>query len=136
MDDVINDLQLSAEKLFRWFSDNQMKGNTDKCHLIMSTNNNPEIQVGDSLIKASDCEKLLGLKIDYKLNFDNHVNSLCKKASNKLRALATATPYMNIEKRKLLMNSFSMHNLIIAHFYGCCIVAATTIKSNIYMKDV
>ena len=62
-----------------------MKGNTDKCHLIMSTNNNPEIQLGDSLIKASDYEKLLGLKIDYKLNFDNHVNSLCKKASNKRR---------------------------------------------------
>ena len=38
VDDVINDLQLSAENLFPWFSDNQMKGNTDKCHLIMSTN--------------------------------------------------------------------------------------------------
>ena len=106
VDDVINNLQLSAEKLFRWFSDNQMKGNKDKCHLIMSTNNNPEIQVGDSLIKASDCEKLLGRKIDYKLNFDNHVNSLCKKANNKLRTLARATPYMYIEKKKLLMNSF------------------------------
>ena len=40
-DDVINDLQLSAEKLFRWFSDNQMKGNTDRCRLIVSTNNTP-----------------------------------------------------------------------------------------------
>ena len=37
--DVINGLQVSAEKLFQWFSDNQMKGNTDKYHLIMSTNN-------------------------------------------------------------------------------------------------
>ena len=106
VDDVINDLQLSAEKLFRWFSYNQMKGNTDKCHLVMSANNNPEIQVGDSLTKASDCEKLLGLKIDYKLNFENHVNSLYKKANSKLRALARATPYMNIEKKKLLMNYF------------------------------
>ena len=65
-----------------------------------------KIQVGDSLITASDCEKLLGLKINYKLNFDNHVNSLCKKANNKLRALTRATPYMNIERKKLLMNSF------------------------------
>ena len=68
VDDVINDQQLSAEKLFRWFSDNQMKGNTDKCHLIMSTNNTPELKVGDSLIKTSTCEKLLGVKIDYKTN--------------------------------------------------------------------
>ena len=98
-------LQLSAEKSLRWFSDNQMKGNTDKCHLIMSINNTPELKVGDSLIKTSTCENLLGVKIDYKLTFDNHVANLFKKA-NKLRALARATPYMTIEKRKLLMNSF------------------------------
>ena len=59
VDDVIYDLQLSAKKLFRWFSDNQKKGNTDKCHLIMSTNNTPELKVGDSLIKTSTFEKVL-----------------------------------------------------------------------------
>ena len=106
VDDVINNLQLSAEKLFRWFSDNKMKGNTDKCHLIMSTNNTPELKVENSLIKTSTCEKLLDVEIDYKLTFDNHVANLCKKANNKLRALARATSYMTIEKRKLLMNSF------------------------------
>ena len=83
VDDVINDLQLSAEKHFRWFSDNQMKRNSDKCHLVMSTNNTPELKVVDSLIKTSTCEKLLGVKIDYKLTFDNHVANLCKKANNK-----------------------------------------------------
>ena len=61
VNDVINDLQLSSEKLFRWFSDNQMKGNTDEFHLIMSTNNTPELKVGDSLIKTSTSEKLLKL---------------------------------------------------------------------------
>ena len=106
VDDVITELQLSAEKLFRWFSDNQIKGSTDKCNLIMSTNNTLELETGDSLIKTSTFEKLLGVKIDYILTFDNHVSNLYKKANNKLRALARATPYMTIEKRKLLMNSF------------------------------
>ena len=78
----------------------------DKCNLIMSTENAPELQIGDSLIKKSSCEKLLGVIIDYKLTFDEHVTSSCKKANNKLRALARATPYMNIENRKLLMNLF------------------------------
>ena len=76
-----------------------MKGNADKCHLIMSTNNAPKLKVGDSLIKASTCGKLLGVKIDYKQTFDNHVANLCKKANNKLRALARATPYMTIENK-------------------------------------
>ena len=81
-----------------------MKGNTDKCHLIVSTDEPIEIRVGESLIKNSTCEKLLGIKIDN--NFDTHVKGLCKKANNKLRALARTTPYMSLEKKKLLMNSF------------------------------
>ena len=59
VDDIIIDQQPSVEKLFRWFSDNKMKRNTDKCHLIMSTNNTPELKVGGSLIKASTCENWL-----------------------------------------------------------------------------
>ena len=50
-----------------------MKANTDNCQLFMSTKNTPELQIGDSLIKTSSCEKLLGVKIDYKLTFDEHV---------------------------------------------------------------
>ena len=80
-----------------------MKGNTDKCHLIVSTDEPIEIRVGESLIKHSTYEKLLNIKIDNKLNFNTHVKGLCKKANNKLRALARATPYMSLEKKKLLM---------------------------------
>ena len=41
-----------------------MKGNTDKYHLIVSTDEPIEIGVGESLIKSSTCEKLLGIKIN------------------------------------------------------------------------
>ena len=34
IDDVISSFQESAEKLFQWLSQNEMKGNTDKLHLI------------------------------------------------------------------------------------------------------
>ena len=43
IDDVISYLQESAEKLFQWFSHNQMKEHTDKCHLIVSTDGPIEI---------------------------------------------------------------------------------------------
>ena len=98
IDEVISSLQESAEKLFQWFSDNQMKGNTDKCHLIVSIDEPIEILVGEYLIKNSTCEKLLGVKIDDKLNFDTPVKGLCKRANNKLIALARATPHMFLEK--------------------------------------
>ena len=45
IDDVISSLKESLERLFQWFSDNQMQGNTDKCHLIVSANEPIEIRV-------------------------------------------------------------------------------------------
>ena len=64
------------------------------------------MQIGDVTIKNSASEKLLGVSIDSKLNFDCHVNHLCNKANKKLRALARVTPYMTLEKKKIVMKSF------------------------------
>ena len=83
-----------------------MKTNEDKCHLIVSTNELTEIQIGEFSIKNSAIEKLLGVNIDSKLNFDCHVNHLCNKANKKLMALARVTPHMTLEKKKIVMNSF------------------------------
>ena len=38
-----------------------MKANEDKCHLIVSTNELTEIQIGDFSIKDSANERLLGV---------------------------------------------------------------------------
>ena len=118
IDDVISSLQESVEKLFQWFSYNQMKGNADKCHLIVSTDEPIEIRVGESLIKDSTCEKLLGIKILMSKVF-------VRKANNKLRALERATPYMSLEKKKLLMNSFFN-----AQFNYCPLISMLHSRSN------
>ena len=80
-----------------------MRGNAEKCHLIMSTNELIDFQLGSLLIVISDCEKTLRVKIDNKFNFNEHAKTLCSKANNKLRALARA---MIVEKKKILINSF------------------------------
>ena len=103
---ILTTLQDAAAKLFKWFSDNQMKGNTDKCHLLLSKDESSEIHIGDSIIESTTSEKLLDIKINSKLRFDDHNQDLCNKANRKLRALAQATPYMNLQKRKVLMNAF------------------------------
>ena len=58
-----------------------MKGNTDKWYLLLSKDESPEIHIRDSIIKSSTCEKLLGLKNDSKLHFDDHIQDLCNKAN-------------------------------------------------------
>ena len=49
---------------------------------------------------------LLGIKFDNKLLFDDHLSEICKRAGRKLYALGKVTSYMNLSKRKVLMNAF------------------------------
>ena len=84
-----------------------MKGNTEKCHLLLNKNDETELGVCDSLIKNSTPEKPLGVKTENKLSFGEHVKNICMKANSKLRALARATPYMDIGQWKLLQYAFS-----------------------------
>ena len=60
-----------------------MKDNVGKSHLILSTYGPHR-----SLIRVTNCEKRLGIKIDSKHKFDEHIKTVCKTASNKVRTLA------------------------------------------------
>ena len=64
------------------------------------------IQIGTEDIFDSTDEKILGIYFDNKLNFNIHLKKLCKKASQKLHALATISNFMSIGQRKLIMNAF------------------------------
>ena len=79
VNDAIHQLRNSEENFFGLFSDNQMKANAEKYHFTMSANDAPEIQVGESLTETHHSAKLLSVKIDYKLAFNNYVKNLCKK---------------------------------------------------------
>ena len=70
---VIEMLEIAATKLFHWFKDNNLKANADKCHLLLITNESEQININDTIIDSSNAEKLLGILIDNKLNFDKHV---------------------------------------------------------------
>ena len=54
IDDLAVSLKNESSGLLKWFSDNQMKGNTDKCHLLMRKDKSTEIHKGQSIIKSSD----------------------------------------------------------------------------------
>ena len=74
--------------MFYYFSENFLKANADKCHLIASSKVQVDIQISDIKVTSKPRVKPLGTRIDHRLNFDYHVSQLCKKASKKLHALA------------------------------------------------
>ena len=102
---VIASLENASNTLFKWFSDNLFKGNAAKCYLIVNVNDEGSMKIGDFVKVNSKCEKLLGVKFDYKLTFNSHVSDLCKNASQKINALTRVAPYMNILKH-ILMNAY------------------------------
>ena len=61
--------------------------NPTKCVLLFSTNPNKLANTINNAINNSSSEKLFGITIDTNLKFDIHVNYLCKKVSQKLKAL-------------------------------------------------
>ena len=104
--DVITSLENCALVLFKWFENNLMKANSDKSHLLLSTSTPSTANINGDIIKNSESEKLLGVTIDYKLNFEKHLSKVCDKASQKLNALARISSYMNINQRKRIMGAF------------------------------
>ena len=63
-----------------------MKANTDRYHLLVSSNENCTAKIEVFNIKNSTEEKLLEVKFDSDLSFENYVTSLCIEASQKLQA--------------------------------------------------
>ena len=103
---IISDLEKASDILSNWFQDNYLKANPDKYHLILSDTSETQSIVKNVPIPSSCCEKLLGIKVGYKLSFEPRVESLCKKASQKLNALARMAYYLKFKQRKLLLNAF------------------------------
>ena len=99
-------LQIETTEVLKWFHNNEMKSNDDKCHLIVANQENVSINLGQETIEASDSVVLLGINIDKKLNFNEHISTLLRKGNQKLHALARISKYLSQDKLKLIMNTF------------------------------
>ena len=103
---VVEELEISSSVLFTWLRKNYMKANTEKSHLMLSGSNTLTANIDGNDIEAEDNHILLGITIDFNLYFNKHINNLCRKASEKLNALARISGYMDLPKRRVIMKSF------------------------------
>ena len=107
MDLLLNALEEDVTILIRWFRENYFQLNADKCHFLISNRSKDTlINVGDEIIECSNSVKLLGITIDNKLKFGEHVSKLCKKASQKIHALARISNFMSQDKLRIIMKAF------------------------------
>ena len=81
-----------------------MSLNPTKCHYtcLGKTKEDDTCNFGNISLKNSDKEVILGLTIDNKLSFDNHVKKICRKASKKTCALSRISNYLDSKQKEII----------------------------------
>ena len=104
-------LEQESESAVGWFKQNEMIFNADKFQAIILNK------------KESEAVKLLGITIDGRLRFDQHISNLCSKVAMQLNALGRLQKYMRTPEEVAIVNSFIYANFnycpLVWHFSTC-----------------
>ena len=76
--DLVRALEAEAGVALDWLKENYMIANPSKFHALFikkdqTTTSGERISIQGKTIKSEDSVKLLGIQLDYKLNFDPHI---------------------------------------------------------------
>ena len=113
LEGVISRLENEIQKTLLWFESNMMVANPSEFQVMfMGLGNDYKLcmEIDEMVIRTVDKVKLLGVIIDSKLKFDEHVKSLCLKANRNISALSRVAKITDPPKCKFLYNSFVMSN--------------------------
>ena len=108
LETVLFNLENESLSAIIWFEINFMKLNEEKCHFLMGGNRHEHlwVKVGGELIWESSDEKLLGVTIDKNLDFNLHLQKLCKKVGAKITALARMVKLLPFYRKRALLKTF------------------------------
>ena len=89
MTDLVDTLEKETGVALSWLKQNEMIANPEKFHAILlrknQTNSRGEkINIDGKIINPEETIKLLGITLDYNLDFDPHISYICKKAATQL----------------------------------------------------
>ena len=116
VDEKLKEYSLSR---FKWFSNNYMKVNSGKSHLLISGKQRMITWFDNHELESQNVEELLRIDIDSTLTVENHTKKKkkCKKPSQKLNVLARISPYIALRKKRAIKKAF-----ITPHFGYCLLV--------------
>ena len=134
---VLLKLEKNVRTATQWFTNNHMKMNPDKCHLIVAGHKWEMIwaNIGEIKIWEENSVKLLGVTIDNKLRFDAHLSEVCQKAENKLSALTRIFKFLSFDKRRLLVKGFFESQFKYCPLVWMFCSRHAIIKSMLYIKE-
>jgi len=119
--EVKSTLDREVSSLLYWFDINSMAANPAKFQVMFLGTKEPisDFCIKDIYIPVSDCVKLLGITIDRKLSFKDHISlsSVCNRASCKTKALLRIRFFLSKSTLTSLCNAY-----ILSQFNYCSMI--------------
>ena len=113
VEEVIACLEFDIENAISWYRENNMVANPDKFQMMfigLKESKRYCHDINGNIIVNTDTVKLLGVTIDSKLNFREHVTHICKKMNQKTGAFSRIARYLDVDKAKILYHAFILSN--------------------------
>ena len=105
-------------KIKTWMEDNQLKMNDAKTEFIvigmsgsLRKNTLDHIKIGNTKIQRSSNIKYLGINLDEKLSFKDHIWNRSKKANYNLKLIRSIQKYIDIDSTKMLLCTLVLSQL-------------------------
>ena len=109
---VLHSLKKFTLQSIEWFDENGMESNLTKFHFMImdrfAEHANITLDLGDIRLEAKGSVKQLGLIIDRKLNFEEQITNMCKKAGLQLAVLQRLAKHLNKEDKMIIYQSYVM----------------------------
>ena len=112
IDQMINTMNTELEKLVIWLQINKLKLNVKKTHFMIFSSGKRKFHYQNKLIMCGDeievveKTKFLGVIIDTKLNWEDHISYIKKKIAKGIGIISKARKLLNKEMLKTLYHSF------------------------------
>lgn len=115
-DNYSEDLENTIEKLFRYMSDRQLQLSAEKTKVVHYGSHNPTnfYALGDRIIESTTCVRDLGVFIDSKLSYKQHIERKVQVATHTMFALLKSFHSINSSLLIMLFKSIVLPKLLYA----------------------
>ena len=115
MPDLVDTLEKETGVALSWLKQNEMIPNHEQFHAILLRKNQTstsgeKINVDGEIINSEKTVKLLGITLDYGLEFDPHISNICIRAATQLNVLQRLKSLIGF-KEKFLFKALSFQSL-------------------------
>ena len=108
LDKLMAKLECATKSAMDWLHSNGMKLNSSKCYLLVCGHKYESMicKIDNMQVIETHLVKLLGIQMESELTFNNYLETVCKRASQKLNTLSRLYSFIPLHKCKMLIQVF------------------------------